>query len=177
MPPPKVQKIIDMFEHKPNTAENAAKPSTSGQISRSEQLNVHYKNDIGGLVYPIKCMSNQQKFEFLIHPWTPDKQYKFPRLRRGVANKVRHHSFQLIWLINFNWLIYSHAKQGGFCKFCTIFAPDSVGGSPLGMFVKQPFMGATNYANETKLLQEHAATHYHQSDVNRCKFFYAIISH
>ena len=63
------------------------------------------------------------------------------------------------------WLIYSHAKQGGFCKFCAIFAPDSVGGSPLGMFVKQPFTGATNYANGTMLLREHAATHYYQSAV------------
>ena len=131
-----------MFEHKSNAAENAAKPSTSGQTSsfeteqRSEQLNVHYKNDIGDLVHPVKCMSNQQKLEFLTHPWTPDKQYKFSRLTRGIGNKVCHHSFQLKWLIDFNWLIYSYAKQGGFCKFCTIFAPDSVGGSPLGMFVK-----------------------------------------
>ena len=105
-----------MFEHKSNTAENAAKLSTSGQTSsseteeRSEQLKVHYKNDIGGLVQPIKCMSNQQKLEFLIYPWTPDKQYKFPRLTRGVGNKVHHHSFQLKWLIDFNWLMYSHAK-------------------------------------------------------------------
>ena len=38
---------------------------------RSEQLKVHYKNDIGGFVHPVKCMSNQQKYEFLIHPWTP----------------------------------------------------------------------------------------------------------
>ena len=177
MPPSKVRKITDMFEHKSNAAENAAKPSTSGQTSsseteqRSEQLKVHYKNDIEGLVHPVKRMSNQQKLEFLIHLWTPDKQYKFPRLTRGVDNKVRHHSFQLKWLIDFNWLIYSHTKQGDFCKFCAIFAPDSVGGSFLGMFVKQPFTGATNYANGTKLLREHAATHYHQSAVIDASFF------
>ena len=33
------------------------------------------------------------------------------------------------------------------------------------MFVKQPFTEATNYANGTKLLREHAATHYYQSAV------------
>ena len=144
---PKVRKISDMFGHKSNTAENAVQPSTSDQTAsseteqRSKQLKVHYKNDIGGFIHPVKHMSNQQKFEFLKHLWTPDKQYKFSRVTRGVGNKVHHHSFQLKWLIDFNWLIYSHAKQGGFCKFCTIFAPDSVGGSPLGMFVKQPFTG------------------------------------
>ena len=105
MPPPKVRKITDMFEHKSKAAENAAKPSTSGQTSsseteqRSEQLKVRYKNDIGGLAHPVKRMSNQQKLEFLTHPWIPDKQYKFPRLTRGVGDKVRHHSFQLKWLI------------------------------------------------------------------------------
>ena len=156
-----------MFEHKSNAAENAAKLSTLGQTSsseaeqRSEELKVHYKNDMRGLIHPVKRMSNQQKFEFLIHPWTPDKQYKFPRLTRGVGNKVRHHSFQL------KWLIYSHAKQGGFCKFNAIFAPDSVERSHLGMFVKQPFTGATNYANGTK----HAATHYHQTAVIDASYF------
>ena len=51
-----------------------------------------------------------------------------------------------------------------FANFANL-PPNSVGGSPLGMFVKQPFTGATNYANGTKLFREHAATHYYQSTV------------
>ena len=87
MPLPTVQKITGMFEHKSNAAENAVKPSTLGQTcsfeaeQRSEQLKMLYKNHNGGLVHPIKHMLNQRKFEFLIHPWTPDKLYKFPSLQ------------------------------------------------------------------------------------------------
>ena len=45
------------------------------------------------------------------------------------------------------------------CDLCTRYSR----GSNLRMFVKDPFTGATNYANGPRLLREHSTTKYHQA--------------
>lgn len=69
--------------------------------------------------------------------WVPPSNYTFPLSLKNEKRKLR---FQFKWLLEFNWLAYSEAKGGAFCKYCLIFV--KVGGKnrqPLGNFVKTAF--------------------------------------
>lgn len=66
-----------------------------------------------------KVLTDEDKFNFCKNAWIPVTGYKFPLVKHGNQNR----SFQLEWLRRYNWLTYSELKKGGFCKFCTLFAP------------------------------------------------------
>ena len=46
--------------------------------------------------------------------WKPEKYYKFPKDKYNS-------SFQLVWLTDFPWLVYSDIKKGAFCERCVLF--------------------------------------------------------
>ena len=67
-------------------------------------------NDISHLVR--KKVTDDVKMD-LRNVWKPDEGFVFPK------NKIK--SFQLHWLIQFNWLVYSKILDGGFCLYCVLF--------------------------------------------------------
>jgi hypothetical protein len=70
-----------------------------------------------------KELTDEEKFNFCKNAWSLVASYKFPVLKQGNQNR----SFQLDWLRRYHWLTYSELKEGGFCKFCVLFAPTGVG--------------------------------------------------
>lgn len=79
-------------------------------------------------------------FKVLTGCWTPPVSYSFPLLERVELNRVRKLKFQYHWLIDYNWLLYSEAKNGVFCKFCVVFAKcGGIGSQKLGFLSSIPF--------------------------------------
>ena len=73
-----------------------------------------------------------QKYTLLTNYYRPDRNYIFPKTYSDGCCR----SFQLKWLDKYPWLVYSKELDGGFCKFCSLFAScrDS-----LGVLVNKPF--------------------------------------
>ena len=70
-----------------------------------------------GLVCDISTLSDNQKVELLLNHFTPGDGYDFAHeaVQKG-ANKWKL-SFQLAWLTELEWLVYSPVKGGGYCKY------------------------------------------------------------
>ncbi|XP_078487474.1 uncharacterized protein LOC144745272 [Ciona intestinalis] len=187
MPPPpgKIRKLTDYFQKSnldcsPVISHSEASNISSTQvtncspvISQPEASNIsstqatsalpvaYNRLDIGNYIATRLTIPDSLKVELLQKPWIPPLQYEFPRYSRKVQKKDRFSSFQRDWLKEFNWLVYSAVKQGGFCKFCVIFAPKSVAGSDLGLHVQVALSGAQYCAVGRRVLREHASKQYH----------------
>ena len=106
-----------------------------------DQQEVIY-NDLGTIIKPgmscdeisnhILALSQGQKYKLLIDHFIPSKKYKFPKKFDHGCNR----SFQLKWLDKYSWLVYSKELDGGFCKFCALFAKDR---NRCGVLVNKPF--------------------------------------
>ena len=74
-----------------------------------------------GLVVKLKTERNltgYEKYLLLKHHFIPSKSYKFPAHSYG--NRQRH--IQSTWLDKYHGLVYSENDDGGYCKFCVLFA-------------------------------------------------------
>ena len=76
-----------------------------------------------------------------------------------VHNNGCYRSFQLKWLDKYPWLVYSKELDGGFCKFCSLFAKNR---SALGVLVNKPFK---MWVKVTKVVDGHASNKYHTDAV------------
>ena len=70
--------------------------------------------------------------------------------------------FSIIGLKNTHGWFTVNVNMVSFCKFCFTFAPDIAGGSRLGMLVKTPYTGATNFSNPG-ILADHGNKTYHKT--------------
>ena len=95
--------------------------------------------DIGELLSKgkdLKKLSQEHRYQILTaEPNLNPSSY--PRTHCLVSNRMRQ--FHPTWFKQFRWLHYSAATDGSFCRACALFAPESVGGHPLGQFVSLPF--------------------------------------
>ena len=91
----------------------------------------------------------------LTHPWTPPDGYTFP----GVQESGKTRKFQERWLKRFPWLVYSPSKEGGFCKFCALFAPEAVRNQKLGRFISGPL---NRYRDAIEHCTAHEQLEYHK---------------
>ena len=103
--------------------------------------------DIGNYIATRLTIPDGLKLELLQKPWIPPCQYNFPKYSQKVKGKDRFSSFQHDWFSEFNWLVYSAAKNGSFCKFCVLFAPTFVAGLTLGLHVEVAFSKAQYYVS------------------------------
>lgn len=94
------------------------------------------------------------KQKLLEEPWMPDIGYKFSPLG------PRNLKFQIKWLGEWNWLIFSPSTNGAFCKYCSLFCT-VVGqqSSQGGKLVTYPF---NNWKKAKEEFKKHAETNYHQ---------------
>ena len=81
------------------------------------------------------------------HHFVPSKRYNFPA--QGYGDGQRH--FQGSWLDKYNGLVYSESDDGGYCKFCVLFAHCQEV-SELGVLVNPPL---TNLKKATEKLKNH----------------------
>ncbi|XP_072168372.1 uncharacterized protein [Diadema setosum] len=91
----------------------------------------------------------------------------FQEVRKGGNNwKV---SFQISWLEEYPWLVYSPSQKGGFCKYCTLYAKSNK--SPFGGLVKVPFTKFARAKGKDGILTNHAANMYHKQATDTAKAF------
>ena len=66
--------------------------------------------------------------------WSPPSGFSFPYVTVGAQNR----SFQKQWLNEFTWVAYSNIYNGAFCKWCVVFAPQTISRSakPPGSLVR-----------------------------------------
>ena len=127
-----------MFDDEQQTPANLKKSAEN----LDEQLNgtfgpVNVKfNDIGNYLHA--DIDDNQKFALLENPWKPDDKYRFPFSVHTKQGKEVKRYVGINHLSNHSWLVLSHAKQGLFCKYCVLFAPNDVHNVSLKTLVRQP---------------------------------------
>lgn len=95
----------------------------------------------------------------LCQDWTPDPLFIFPRSGK------RNLRFQLCWLNDFKWLVYSPSQDGAFCLYCKLFAPVAgigPGHQPRGALVLTKFSKWSTAKEDFKC---HESRDYHKSCV------------
>ena len=67
-------------------------------------------------------LTDDDRRKVLFNCWSPLSGFSFPYVTVGVQNR----SFQRQCLNEFTWLAYSDIYNGAFCKWCVVFAPQTV---------------------------------------------------
>ena len=98
-------------------------------------------------------LSDNQRYHLLKHHSQPCKNYVFPSQFEGGCNR----SFQIGWLEEFSWLVYSSALDGTFCITCALFANPRSG---LGILVNKPFI-IIEWRKKSDYITPHATKKYH----------------
>lgn len=133
--------------------------------------------DIGCIIKPtmsakeicgvINKLDRGQIYKLLTGHFVPDKSYSFPKVFSAGCNRC----FQMKWLEKYPWLVYSETLNGGFCKYCVLFAKDR---SKLGKLVNKPF---EKWVKVTKTLEGHASNSYHVNALTDAAAFIQSIEH
>ena len=95
-----------------------------------------------------RCLTDKERHYLMEHSFVPHTGYNFPS--RTISGSVRH--FQHRWLTKYNGLVYSESTDGGFCKFCVLFARCTPTVKELGVLVTKPL---TNFKKAVEKLDEH----------------------
>ncbi|KAJ8685877.1 hypothetical protein QAD02_021670 [Eretmocerus hayati] len=123
--------------------------------------------DVGN--YLDKPPDDSIKRILLENPWIPSKGYKFPYSEHMKQGKLERRFASHKHLDSFSWLVFSHAKQGYFCKYCSLFVNAGMGGFcknvPLEKLVTQPLKNYVKVMGATGDLSKHAQTEYHKNSV------------
>lgn len=92
--------------------------------------------DFGVLFNELQQFSDQRKFELINKVWRPVSDFVFPKTKE--SGKARR--FNLTWLKDFPWLVYSSYLDGAFCLLCALFAKQCGGhnSAKLDKLVKSP---------------------------------------
>ena len=96
----------------------------------------------------MRRLTDNEKFYLLKHHYASSKGYQFPA--RAFGAKQRR--FQVSWLDKFGGLVYSESKEGGYCKYCVLFATCEGSVKGLGVLVNQPL---TYFKKATEILLDH----------------------
>jgi len=92
------------------------------------------ENDVGNFI--AVPLTDADRRKVLFNCWSPPLGFSFPYVTVGAQNR----SFQKQRLNEFTWLAYSDIYNGAFCKWCVMFAPQTVSRSakPHGWLVSGP---------------------------------------
>ena len=83
------------------------------------------------------------------------------------SKRERKRSFQVKWLTEFQWLVFSPKTQGGFYIPCALFAKEEER-KHLGQLVNKPFV---NWKKKNEILPQHNEKLYHCKAVDLAKMF------
>lgn len=125
--------------------------------------------DIGQLLEhtDLRTLSSEHRYRVLTTEVNPDSS-SYPRTRPYGSGSFRQ--FQPAWKKQYTWLHYSRHLDGVFCHACAFFAPEKVGGQPLGQFVTKPFK---TWVNKSQKMDAHAKVEYHITAMAKMKEFLA----
>ena len=93
-------------------------------------------------------LTDKEKYFCLKNHFVPPSGYTFPtHIMNGQSR-----SFQASWLKRYNGLVYSESEDGGYCKFCVLFAKCDSKVKELGILVSRPFR---NFKKSSETLNDH----------------------
>ena len=131
---PKQARLTDFFCHNNSrqrlSSEDLRNRSLSAQTeeqSRSEESTAmstevtDFDADVDIGKYLETAINDELKYKILTEHWNPPMGFIFPNIARA-GSQTRYLRFQSTWLVKNKWLVYSRTKQGGFCKYCPLFA-------------------------------------------------------
>jgi hypothetical protein len=129
---------------------------------QNEELNACQNPDDDDIVsYRRSHLNDNEKMDALSKLKNPPPHFSFPAVMKGSTKR----KFSYHWLGEFDWLIYSVAGDGVYCKFCFFFA---VGDQVGSLLVKTPF---NNYQKCRETFTDHAKAPYHIRSVEQQKLF------
>lgn len=112
-------------------------------------------------------LADSEKFYLLNHHFVPGINYQFPAHTFGKQSR----RFQRNWLTKYNGLAYSQNADGGYCKYCVLFAQCEASSQAFGILVNQPL---TNFKKASNILIKHfgcKGRKSHQIAVEKAKAF------
>ena len=115
----------------------------------------------------VKNLSIGQKYKLLTNHFNPSSKFAFPK----VFDSGCYRSFQYRWLEKHTWLVYSKELNGGFCKFCALFAKER---QRYGVLVNKPF---EKWVKVNKVVDGHASNLYHQNALKDGMAFIHSVEH
>ena len=127
----------------------------NSSCSESAKQAFSSENDIGNFVGVPLTDADRRKVLFSCR--SPPSCFSFPDVTVGAQNR----RFQKQWLNEFTWLAYSNIYNEAFCKWCVVFAPQTVNRSakPPGSLVSGP---RCNYEKAKEHYSNHQNCHYHK---------------
>lgn len=157
---------------------SSSSPSSTayvGDISEvSGSLMPMRKNDIG-LFIDSNEIDDFTRRELLERPWTPPRDFKMPYSIHKKKGRDEKRFLNHSHLEKFPWLVYSDAKKGLFCKYCSLFVVNNVGGSnkhvPLRKLVTEPHSSFAKLLGTKGDLITHENNQYHKEAVQGGKDF------
>ena len=93
-------------------------------------------------------LTDSEKFFLLNHHFVPGNSYQFPAHTFGKQSRC----FQRNWLTKYNGLVYSQEADGGYCKFCVLFAQRETSVQSFGTLVNRPL---TNFKKASNILTDY----------------------
>ena len=117
----------------------------------------------------ISSLSDTDKYQLLINHFTPQDGVPLAYLEVQKAGKSWKASFQLSWLNEYHWMVYSPSEKGGFCKYCALYAHIDKGF--LSVLVKSPFTKFGRAKGKDGILTNHPDNTYHKDACERTKAF------
>ena len=117
--------------------------------------------DIADLTKRRTSLTEQEKYYFYSHKFTPDVSYQFPRKDgRGFLHRYLIRS-------------YSQKENGGYCMPCVLFAKSIDIRKGRGVFIETAF---TNFKKIYEMCDFHAAREYHKDAIAVCDAFVVTMS-
>ena len=126
--------------------------------------------DIGLIANPSR-VSDSERFQVLTNHFKLEKGTKLAYQQVKKSDKTWNVNFQTSWLTEFPRLVYSPARDGGFCKYCCMY--DHISKGTLGVLVKSPFTRFSKAKGKDGILTKHVKTEYHQTASECAKAFIA----
>lgn len=188
------QSTLDLFVKRPKIVEGeyfseVERPSKMEKVEANEECSTSsttadtlidlpsgmQKNDVGYYIDSISCIDDKTKCELIENPWRPSLGHKLPYSTHNKQGKTEKRYLNQSHLDSFSWLVYSDAKKGLFCKYCTLFVTAAMGGShkhvPLQKLVKQPLTVFAKLLGKDGDLSTHEKQQYHGNAVETAKDF------
>ena len=124
-------------ENEDDTASGEAAQESSSETSSSSSADIR-SGDLAKIVslQQHRPLTNQERMYVIEHSFVPHSGYNFPN---RTTNGCKRH-FQHKWLEK-NGLVYSESADGGYCKYCLLFAKYGPTVAELGVLVNKPLKG------------------------------------
>ena len=148
--------VIDLMTlHRPAHAQLLHQKSSQGFLLTYQTLAFHSSS-----------ITDQDRYELIIHHFVPDPSYQFPKHADG-------RSFQHQWLMKYPCLKFSEQDNGGYYLPCVLFGRSENLLPDPGVLVKSPL---TKFKNALELLNKHSDKSYHKTAVVKMDEFAKVMT-